>query len=667
MTVRSPLKVPEWLARNGNGLLDIPLKAESVYAVAHLIRVTEESILKLFSEGRVSGSVHTALGEEICQLGIVRCLRNTDDAIFSNHRNHGHFLAYSGNVEGLVGEIMGKQAGVCRGKGGSQHIGYKNFHSNGIQGGLTGITVGMAKARQLAGGNGIAAAFIGDGTLGEGLVYESLNLASIWKLPVLFVVENNRIAQTTETADALGGSIEARGQAFGLKTWVLTDQSPTFLEEAEAVVDEVRRTRLPGFCVVNTSRLGPHSKGDDFRPETEKIKICHADPLTKWGDRLNADARGRIETTNLDYIAEVIKSVSGSPNAVMQEKDHIVFPAAQAVAPEPKPPSEPVAVGTALNSALNDLLAEHPEVVLLGEDLHDPYGGAFKVTKGLSTAYPSRVISTPISEAGIVGAAIGMAMSGLKPVVEIMFADFLTLCMDQLYNHAAKFPWLFGDHDLPLVIRAPSGGHRGYGPTHSQSLEHLYVAVPGLTVVYPSHRHDCGQLLKSALLHWRRPVVFFEHKLEYREIQQQAGYDIVPADDKDPGSLLFPTLVKRAKKPDMTLFTYGGSLSVVEEVAKHFEGEEFQVEVVVPSLLSPLPAAALAGLLLHTKKLFIIEEAPKAHGVGAELLAQLAEKGHTGRVVRIAALPLPIPAAKTMERAVLPVKETIISEIMKYL
>lgn len=662
------MKAPEWIKRNANGLLDIPRNAENVYGVGHLIRVTEESILKLFSEGRVCGTIHTALGQEICQLGFVRCLKDPDDAIFSNHRNHGHFLAYCGDVEGLVGEVMGKQLGVCRGKGGSQHIGYKNFHSSGIQGGLTGIAVGMAKARQMLGGKGVVAVFIGDGTLGEGLVYESMNLAAVWKVPVLFVVENNRIAQTTETADALGGSIEARGRAFGLTTWVLTDRSPAFLEEAEAVVDEVRRNRRPGFCVVNTSRMGPHSKGDDFRPETEKLEIQRNDPLARWGAELSGDIRGRIEAANLEYINAVVKSVAASADAAAPDKEESACPAMRsASSSEPLPEREPVSVGASLNAALAELLKKYPEVVLVGEDLHDPYGGAFKVAKGLSTAYPKRVISTPISEAGIVGAAIGMAMYGMKPVVEIMFADFLTLCLDQIYNHAVKFPWLFGCNDLSMVVRSPSGGHRGYGPTHSQSLEHLYVAVPGLTVVYPSHRHDGGQLLKSAVLRWGRPVAFFEHKLAYKETQLRSGYEVLPADEDGPGAALFPTLVRNVPDADITIVTYGGSLAVVEEVVKHFEQEELQVEVVVPSLLSPLPGGALARRLLRSKKLFIVEEAPKAYGVGAELLAQLLERNYRGNVVRIGAPPVPIPAARALECDVLPVKEEIIAMIMQNL
>ncbi len=171
----------------------------------------------------------------------------------------------------------------------------------------------------------------------------------------------------------------------------------------------------------------------------------------------------------------------------------------------------------ALNAALRHLLETDARALLLGEDLHDPYGGAFKVTQGLSTDFPGRVISTPISEAGITGASIGLSLDGFLPVMEVMFADFLSLCMDQIYNHAVKFPGVFRDVAVPLVIRTPCGGRRGYGPTHSQSPEHLFTSVPGLTVVYGSHRHDIGKLLVDATLRWRYPVLFLEHKLLYGE------------------------------------------------------------------------------------------------------------------------------------------------------
>ena len=217
-------------------------------------------------------------------MSVVRALTHPDDAVLSNHRNHGHFLTYSGDFVGLVAEIMGRERGVCRGIGGSQHLAYRHFHSNGVQAGMTAIGTGLAWARQQRDSRGIVATFLGDGTLGQGLVYESLNIAAIRKLPVLFVVENNGIAQTTPTADTTGGSIEARGAAFGIRTWRCNDADPEFLGEIENIVNTVRSTGQPGFLVIDTRRLGPHSKGDDLRDTAEMEAIHRRDPLSRLGD-----------------------------------------------------------------------------------------------------------------------------------------------------------------------------------------------------------------------------------------------------------------------------------------------------------------------------------------------------------------------------------------------
>ena len=222
------LIAPPFPVNDSDGKPIIGLEAEKLYAFGHLIRSTEQLLLDQFSRGLVSGTTHTCIGQELCAMSVVRALNHPQDVVLSNHRNHGHFLTYSGDVLGLVTEIMGRQAGVCGGRGGSQHLAYRHFHSNGVQGGMTGIGVGMAFSLKRSGNRAVVAAMIGDGTLGEGMLYETLNLASIWQLPMLFVVENNGIAQTTYTKDTIGGEIEARGRAFGLDTWRLSDDAADF-------------------------------------------------------------------------------------------------------------------------------------------------------------------------------------------------------------------------------------------------------------------------------------------------------------------------------------------------------------------------------------------------------------------------------------------------------
>jgi len=663
----SSLSLPGF-ARDAHGKPIIGTTPEDLYAYGHLIRSSELLVLDQFSRGLVSGTTHTCLGQEICAMAVVRALTHPEDAALSNHRNHGHFLTYSGEFVGLVAEIMGRAAGACGGRGGSQHLVWRHFHSNGVQGGMTGIGAGLALARKRQGSGAIVAAMIGDGTLGQGLLYEAMNLASVWSVPYLVVVENNGISQTTEPHQNLGGDIQARGAAFGLQTWRLDDADPAFCEQAAAVVAQVRESQRPGFLVIDTRRMGPHSKGDDLRDEAVLAAIRARDPLVAMGQRLPDAVRAGIEARNAVFLDAVREVANASPEAVYDDApEHIFDRAGELQGAQPTYPivaaSSSVRLG--INAALNHLLATYPETLLLGEDLHDPYGGAFKVTQGLSSAYPGRVISTPISEAGITGAAIGLALDGFRPILEIMFADFLSLCMDQLYNHAVKFPGVFPQVAVPLIVRTPSGGRRGYGPTHSQSPENIFTSVPGLTVLFGSQRHDVARLLVDAARRWPYPTLFLEHKLLYGETMDSGDYEVLAADPDDLAAHLFPTLLRRRPDVDLTIVTYGGMLPVVEEAALRLEDEEeLRVDIVVPSLLSPLPCRTLLAHLLNSERVVIAEESHHEFGIGAEIAACLLEAGFAGQAFRIGTPPVPIASARSLERQILPDADRLIEDIL---
>jgi len=640
------------------------LDPASLYGFGHFVRLTEQLILDLFGRGLLSGTTHTCLGQELCQMSVVRALTDPDDAVYSNHRNHGHFLTYTGNAVGLVAEIMGREAGVCGGFGGSQHMAHRHFHSNGVQAGMTAIASGVALDIKRRASRGVVAVMIGDGTLGEGLLYESMNLAAVWGAPVLFVVENNGIAQTTDTRDTVAGTIEGRGKAFGLRTWRFDDAATEFMHSVAAVVDEMRDGKGPGMLVIDTKRMGPHSKGDDLRDASERSAIVERDPLAALGRTLLAPQRAEIESRNVEFLKSIEAQALASPESRFDVvPTHSMRPA---LGPVVRAQAAVAAnVRGALNMALRDLLAECPDVLLLGEDMHEPYGGAFKVTAGLSSEFAGRVISTPISEAGITGAGIGLAMAGRRPIVEIMFADFLTLCMDQIYNHAVKFPGMFSDCDVPLVIRTPCGGRRGYGPTHSQSPENLLVSVPGLTVVFGSHRHNVGQLLVDAVTRWPNPVVFLEHKLLYGEAQKPGDYEDVASDRRDQGAELFPTLRRGSRSADVTLVSFGGMLPFVERAAERLEREEeLSVEIVAPCLLAPMPRHTLSALLLDRPRIAVIEESHHEFGVSAELVACLAEAGYRGKIIRIGTGPVPIASARSLERDQLPDEQAIVQRVL---
>jgi pyruvate/2-oxoglutarate/acetoin dehydrogenase E1 component len=342
-----------------------------------------------------------------------------------------------------------------------------------------------------------------------------------------------------------------------------------------------------------------------------------------------------------------------------------------------------------LNAALHRLYADDERVVLIGEDVLDPYGGAFKVTRGLSTAYPDRVLTTPVSEAGIVGVGAGMALRGLRPVVEIMFGDFLTLAADQLINHAAKFRWMYNEQvSLPLVIRTPMGGRRGYGPTHSQTLEKLFMGVPGLRLLAPTALGDPGELLYSAVCTTDAPILFIENKLLYNQPLHDEDLDFViepsspiPYSPEGMGakgvgenhSPAYCLSLRDAPPSVLTLTAYGYMAELALQAARRlaYEHEVF-TELLVFTELSPFTLGdltlrakldhPLTSSLQRTGRLLTIEEGTYTLGWGAEVVARSAEAlgPQLKAARRLAARDLPVPASGPLEAVVLPGVDEIV-------
>ena len=278
------------------------------------IRLFEERLLKLFSEGRLFGTVHTCIGQEWTGVALAEHLRK-DDVLFSNHRCHGHYLARTGNYAGLFAELMGREAGICRGRGGSQHICDANVFSNGVQGGIVPVSAGIALAKKLHGGEEIAVVCIGDGTLGEGALYESMNMASIWSLPLLIVLENNLYAQSTSQAQTLAGSIEARAEAFGIRALRGDTWDPVqLIETTGEAVGFVRRERRPLFLRVDTYRLMAHSKSDDNRDPAEIAAYRERDLLERT-TKAHPEIMEPVETSVTPEIEAALEEAEKSPMA----------------------------------------------------------------------------------------------------------------------------------------------------------------------------------------------------------------------------------------------------------------------------------------------------------------------------------------------------------------
>lgn len=332
-----------------------------------------------------------------------------------------------------------------------------------------------------------------------------------------------------------------------------------------------------------------------------------------------------------------------------------------------------------LNSALHQAFAQDEKVYLLGEDVLDPYGGAFKVSHGLSQAFPQRVITTPISEAGIMGVATGMALRGLHPIVEIMFGDFLTLAADQIINHLSKFHWMYNSQvQLPLVIRTPMGGRRGYGPTHSQSLEKIFLGIPGLRVVAPTVFSDPGALLCDAILNSQEPTLFIENKLLYpllvKNANDLAEFDVITTNSNASHSpicggnhqgsrMAFTVSVHGAPSPKLTLAAYGYMAELALKALYHlaYEHEVF-AELIVLTQLAPFDISPVISSVEKTSRLLVMEESNLTLGWGAEVVARVAEASgnHSIQFRRLAAKDFPVPASPPLEEALFPGEADII-------
>lgn len=626
------------------------------YERALLIRQTEDTFLDLFNQGKMNGTVHTCSGQEFSALAFTRTLKS-DDFIFSNHRCHGHYLAKTGDVSGLIAELMGKESGTCGGIGSSQHLCHKNFYSNGIQGGILPVSAGMALSSKIDGNGNIGLVFIGDGTLGEGVVYETMNLASLLNIPLLIVCENNQYAQSTKIENNLAGSILARPKAFDIKTFHSNTWDPEELFlNAEESIDYVRNECKPAFHLVDTYRLNHHSKSDDNRDQDEVDEFILKDPLNKFKDEnpksfeeflKNAnklidsavqDAEKENELSGEEYIGQGIQSNDASDATQVLEniKQRVV---------------------SRINLFFETEMEKDKNILFLGEDILSPYGGAFKVSEGLSDKFPENVISTPISEGAIAGISNGLALAGKRPFLEIMFGDFMTLCFDQIVNHASKFHHMYNKKvSCPLVIRTPMGGGRGYGPTHSQTLDKHLVGIDNVKLFAINSFIDPYEMYQNIYLNEQHPVIVIENKVDYGRFvgdKRNNSYEIKKSSDIYPHVVCSP----KSTKPDITLITYGGIASeVFSQLDEIFLETEQIPEIIILSQISPINLNQIIKSVSATKKIIFIEEGGKDFGIGAEVISRLAEELGSDLILsaRIGALPVPIPSARKTEEHVLP-------------
>lgn len=634
---------------------------------ALLLRKVEEKLFNLSLEGKIHGTIHACIGQEFSAIAFIPALIN-GDSIFSNHRCHGHFIIYTKNFKGLIAELMGKETGICAGIGSSQHLYSGNFFSNGIQGGMVPVAAGMALAKKLSNTHNIALVFIGDGTLGQGIVYETMNIASLWHIPVLIVCENNYYAQSTKQSINLSSDILKRAESFGLKTYKSnTWDIDNLLRNAKSSIDYTRNNSLPAFHLVDTYRLCPHSRNDDYRDQQEVDKYKDIDPLNVFARKYP------------DIYKEYSKEIDNKINEAVDELSNVP-PLSLAEYYKPDYTDEKVSEfedikeidirqAELINSFFKERMGNNKSIIFMGEDVLSPYGGAFKIAQGLSEKYPDQVFSTPISESSITGIANGLALGGYRPFLEIMFGDFLTLCMDQIINHASKFHHMYNKQvNCPIVIRTPMGGRRGYGPTHSQTLDKYLVGIDNVTTVALNTLIDPGVIYKTILEKENHPVIVIENKTDYaKKIAKKRikNYRFEKTISDYPVVRIRPI----ASIPNATIVTYGGMVDItLDAIQPLFLELDLKCEIIVLTKIHPIDYKEIIESLRQTKKLYVIEEGSFFAGLGSEIISSVVEMLNEKIIAkRITALPVPIPAAKSLENLVLPSVETIIEKIRESL
>ena len=607
---------------------------------AIVIREVEKSFLSLFGQGKLNGTVHTCIGQEFTGVFVSKYL-SEDDHMVTNHRGHGHYISKTGDIKGLVAELLGKEIGCSGGMGGSQHLYNKNFLSNGIQGGMVPIACGIAKYYKLQKQKNISVAFIGDGTLGEGIIYETFNIAAKKEYPLLIVLESNGMAQSTSTEQTFSGDMQKRIEGFGIEYIETTTDDLFDLDiKVKKAITQVRDKNKPTLINIKTNRLNSHSKGDDNREESKVKQLKDKDLLNKIYE----------EDSFKDYIKDTKSEILGIINDLENETITTSIKKKEKLILAEHPQNflndaEKGRYSSLINETLNDLLEQNNDLILLGEDIEDKnifnpkeYGGAFKVTKDLSIKYPNQVFNTPISEAAITGISSGYVLAGGKAILEIMFGDFTTLIFDQLLQHASKFEDMYaGKIHCPLIVRTPMGGRRGYGPTHSQSLEKFFLGIPNLSVIALNHRISPRYVYDTLISSFNNPCLVIENKILYtveNSKSKLAGYNYSfnKKSDTMPNLMISP----KDYPSELTVLCYGGSLIEIEKVAEKLciEDEVF-VDIICPTLISEISVNEIIASLQITKKLLIVEEGNNFASWSSEVIAKISEKQLNSSITRI--------------------------------
>ncbi len=660
----------------------------SIYYKMLVTRAFEEAAWQQYGLGKVHGTMHLCVGQEAVGIGGVAALR-TDDYIVSTHRGHAHAIGKGQDVREMMAELLGKENGVCRGRGGSMHMADLTLGSLGANGVVSGglpLSVGAGLALKLRQEDRVVLCFFGDGASNEGNFHESLNMASVWKLPVVFLCENNQYGMSMPLHRGMNAvSIADRAVSYGIPGRQVDGMDVLAVHEAvQAGAAHARAGNGPVLIDALTYRYLGHSKSDKqlyrTKEEVEAWKqkdairrfercLIEAGILTEEGAReLQARAEAVIEEAIAYGDAGPEPSVEHLTDDVYLEEPEVEA-APERVAPawarrafgahvpvNPPAGTREITYSEALREAMAQALAADVKVFLLGEDI-GVYGGAFGVTKGLIEEFgPDRVRDTPISENTIVGAAVGSAVLGMRPVAEIQFMDFITLGMEQMVLQGAKIRYMFGGKaSVPMVVRLPAGSGTGAAAQHCESLESWFLSVPGVKIVAPATPYDAKGMLLAAIAD-NNPVLFVENKLLYK------SRGPVPV---DPYIVPLGSAATRREGSSLTVVATSIMVTRALEAAGLLAGEGIELEVIDLRSLKPYDAPTIISSVSKTGRLLVVHEAPLVGGFGGEIAAMIAQSPAfaylEAPIVRLGGADVPIPYNPRLEKAAVPQVEDIVA------
>ena len=641
-----------------------PERLRELYRQLLLPRLIEEKMLLLLRQGKLS-KWFSGMGQEAIAVGVTTAL-TPDDWILPMHRNLGVFTARGVDLATLFRQLFGKDGGFTKGRDRSFHFGLLQKRIVGMishLGAMLPVADGLGLAAQLEGTRQVAATFTGDGATSEGDFHEAVNLAAVWRLPVLFVIENNQYGLSTPVAEQYAcRELADKGLGYGIPGVVVDGNDVLAVRRSvERAAERARRGEGPTLLEFKTFRMRGHEEasGTAYVPQTLFAEWGSKDPVARFERMLfdggvisEAEAQADRAALKASIDAAVEEALAAPVPVSTAERE-----LADVFAPAPQTPRsvvEPEAASApemryvdAVSDGLRVVMRSNPRVVLLGQDIAE-YGGVFKVTEGFAEEFGKRrVRNTPIIESGALGAALGLALDGFVPMVEMQFGDFITCGFNQVVNNLAKTHYRWGA-SVPVVLRVPVGGGVGAGPFHSQNVEAWFAHVAGLKVVAPATPYDAKGLLVAAFQDGN-PVLYLEHKLLYRSVKGP-----VPA-----GAYAVPigrARVARAGR-EATIVTYGVGLTWALEAAETLAGEGREIEVVDLRSLVPWDLETVLGSVHRTGRVLVLHEAPLAGGFGAEVAAVIGREAFEwldAPVARLGGLDTPVPFSKALEEVFMP-------------